>query len=93
MVSLKGLDNISSVEGNVEISNNSLLNNLSGPGNLKDIGGYLLISNNAELQNLTGIDFISPNSVGQLQIIGNNSLTHCTTQSICEYLASPDILE
>lgn len=88
LTSLSGLDNVNSIGGNLEISINSSLTSLSGLENVSSIGGSLLIGNNA-LTSLSGLDNIDANSITNLVITGNTSLSTCEVQSICEYLVSP----
>lgn len=57
--SLAGLDHISSVEGNLEVSGNNDLATLSELANVSSLGGSLLIGNNNDLTSLTGLDGLS----------------------------------
>ena len=91
LLSLSGLENITSVEGDLVISNNFVLNSLSELVNLSTIGGYIQIFNNDSLESLTGLDNIDANSIDwELMIYGNNSLSMCDVQSICDFLISPN---
>jgi len=56
---------------------------------LTSIGGDLIIYTMYSLTSLSGLDNIDPNSIANLQIDGNNSLSTCEVQSICDYLSSP----
>ena len=90
LVNLIGLENIAGVGEDLEISSNLALVSLSGIGNISTIGGELLIDNNDNLPSLSGLDSIQPNTITDLTITNNSSLSTCHVQSICDYLASPN---
>ncbi|NCC74062.1 MAG: T9SS type A sorting domain-containing protein, partial [Sphingobacteriia bacterium] len=52
--------------------------------------GSIGIFNSNTLTSLTGLDNIAANSIVNLYITNNSSLTTCEVQSICEYLAAPN---
>lgn len=96
LTNLTGLDNVTSIEGSLKIGatyhsyvGNPALTSLTGLDNLTFIGGSLFIYGNNALTSLTGLDSIGANSVTDLTIINNDSLSTCEVQSICDYLASP----
>ena len=91
-----GLDNLSSIGGNIEIIENDSLISLSGLNNLTSIGGSLIIglgypprSGNNSLASLSGLDNIDAGSITELRISNNHSLSTCEVQSVCDYLANP----
>jgi len=90
LTSLTGLDNVTAVGGNLEISNNDALSSLSGLDNVTSIGYSLYITQNSSLTSLTGLDNIDANTIDDLYINSNDSLTICEVQSICDYLAAPN---
>lgn len=90
LTSLTGLDSLTFIGGEVAISNNLSLTSLSGLDNLASIEGYLSISNNIELEDLIGIENIDANTITDLSLVNNSSLSDCDAQSICDYLASPN---
>ena len=90
LTSLTGLDNLTSIGGNLGIRNNNALTSLTGLEGLTSIGGFLDISHNAALTSLTGLDSIDAGSITNLYIFNNPTLTTCEVQSICDYLVSPN---
>ncbi len=89
LTSLAGLDNITSVEG-LWIESNDALTSLEGLDNLKSVGGNITIKHNDGLTSLAGIDYIDANTISSLYIFGNDLLSTCDVQSICEYLVAPN---
>jgi len=87
--SLNGL-NISSIGNSLVINENESLSDISGLGSLTTIGGNLTVAWNNSLTELTGLDNINANSITDLEIHDNHSLSICEVQSICEYLSSPN---
>lgn len=88
--SLAGLANLTFIGGGISIISNYTLTSLTGLDNLTYIGGSISISENVALTNLTGLDNIDPASIDDLSIYNNSSLSSCSVQSICDYLASPN---
>nr|NQU88899.1 hypothetical protein [Bacteroidota bacterium] len=94
---LAGLDGLDSVGGNLEISNNEVLATLAALENLSSIAGTLIIGGefelgtlgNPSLVSLAGLESIEPNSITNLEISYNSSLSECHAQSICDFLVSP----
>jgi len=103
LTTLNGLDNLVSIGADLSLGlmvsarnygteyfgNPSLLS-LTGLESLTSIGGDIIIQGNDVLPNLFGIDNINPNSIENLDIHHNDSLSTCDVQSICEYLLSPN---
>jgi hypothetical protein len=87
---LNGLDGLSSVGGDLILSYNASLSSLSGLDSLTSIGGSLSISANGVLATLKGLDNINENSISNLYIQSNSSLSVCEVRSVCEYLLSPN---
>ena len=95
MTSLTGLENLSSANG-LEIGGNSNLTSLNSLENLLSIGGGNLIigagqfsEGNPSLTSLEGLDNINAATIGILKIIGNEKLSDCAKQSICDFLDFP----
>lgn len=63
IINLQGLNNVTSFNGNLEISFNDLLSEFTGLENVSTIGGDLLIWQNPSLQNLDGFEGL--NSIGE----------------------------
>jgi len=89
LLSLTGLDNLTSIGEWLDISNNDTLLDLTALQNLTSIAGDLWITDNLALTSLTGLDNIDPNSIINLNIKHNISLSVCEVKSVCDYLASP----
>lgn len=87
---LNGLNVINSTGGNLKILNNSFLLNLYGLDSILSIGGELKIEANPVLTSLSGLKNIEANSITDLSIMNNVSLSDCKVTSICNYLASPN---
>jgi hypothetical protein len=87
---LTGLDSLTSVGGDLNIGSNTSLASLSGLGSLTSIGGRLYIALNPAITSLSGIDNIDENSISNLFIQSNASLSTCEVRSVCEYLLSPN---
>jgi|GEM_PF-370267 len=103
LLSLSGLENLDSIGGwlnigtiyNIGVPNpppggNALLVNLSSLESLTFVGGVIDIGKNNSLLSLAGLDNIDANTVTDLMIGNNSSLSTCDVQSICDYLASPN---
>ena len=73
LTNLTGLNNSTSIGGDLVIISNDALTNLSALMNLTFIGGDLSIGSNPVLINLTGLEGLS--SVGNLWIYDNATLT------------------
>jgi hypothetical protein len=87
---LTGLNVLTSIGGNFAISFNYLLTSLDELEGLNSIGGDLNIFGNTLLTSLAGLDGIEAGSIINLRIAGNDTLSTCAIQSICDYLASPN---
>ena len=90
LTSLAGLNNVNSIAGSIKILSTPLLTNLDGLSGLDSIGGNIYIKGNNTLSNLYGLENISANSIQDITIHDNSSLSICHVQSICDYLASPN---
>jgi hypothetical protein len=87
---LTGLENLVSTGGSIFISDNGLLTNLVGLNNLNSIAGSLIIAYNNALTGLAGLENIAANTITDLYIANNTSLSTCDVQSICDYLVAPN---
>lgn len=90
LASLTGLEGVTTIAGDIYIRSNPSLNSLGSLENLTSIEGDILIRQNTALSSLTGMDDIDPESIGNVKIYENFSLSTCHVQSICEYLTSPN---
>jgi len=84
------LQNLTTIGDEFWIDNNELLIDISPLENLTSIGGQLNIINNSLLTSLNGLNNIDPNSINNLGIYENPSLSDCSVQNICNYLISPN---
>ena len=89
LINLAELGNITSVGGQLMINGNDKLNNLSGLENITSISGALWIIENDMLLSLQGLENINANSIDDLKIYNNSSLSTCEVLSVCSYLANP----
>ena len=90
LTSLTGLEGLTSIGGLMEIYNNDSLTSLTELDNVTSIGGNLFIGGNYALTSLSGLDNIDANSIFNLMITSNISLSTCEVQSVCDYLVSPN---
>lgn len=87
---LDGLSGVSSIGGALTIKNNEALTDLQGLNNLTSIGEILKIDNNDALTSLAGLDNIAAESIAELHIMFNSSLSNCHVKSVCDFLAAPN---
>ncbi len=90
ITSLIGLSVLTSIGGDLIINETDSMTSLTGLEGLTFIGGDLTIVNNNELTSLTGLDYIEANSITDLHITNNVSLSSCEAQGICNYLSNPN---
>jgi hypothetical protein len=88
--SLDGLENLASTSGGIFVYYNDVLTSLSGLQGLTSIAGDLYFDTNPMLTSLNGLENISSNSIVNLSIFGNSSLSTCEIENICDYLANPN---
>jgi UDP-3-O-[3-hydroxymyristoyl] glucosamine N-acyltransferase len=90
ILSLQGVDNLNEIDGSLYLGGNYRLNSLTGIEHLTSIGGRLSIGQNIFLTSLAGLENIDSESISEIYIAANYSLSSCEVQSICDYLASPN---
>ena len=90
LINLTGLENLTSVGSSVFIQYNDALANMTSLENLSFVGEDIWIGDNSTLTSLAGLENIEANTIGNLIIIKNSSLTTCEVLSICSYLANPN---
>ena len=90
ILNLDGFSSLESVGAGLLIIGNSDLNSLAGLSSLVSIGGFLNISYNDNISTLQGLQNIEGESIQELDIVQNSSLSECSVESICEYLAAPN---
>jgi hypothetical protein len=86
---LVGLNAVTSISGALRLNNNAILANITALSSLTAIGGLLLIQDNPTLTSLAGLNKININTINDLQILSNTTLSVCTAKSVCDYLAIP----
>jgi len=87
---LSGLNVVTAIGGDLNISNNDILTNLAGLEGLSYIGGNLEIIANAVLSDVTGLENVEEGSITDLSIYYNFELSECHVESICMYLIDPN---
>lgn len=87
---LSSFSSLKSIGGRLKLRGNEDLNTLLNFSNITSINGDLHISVNASLSSLSGLDNIDNNSISNLTIRQNESLSECDIESICAYLVSPE---
>jgi hypothetical protein len=90
LLNLTGLEGLTTIGEFLTILNNSSLTDITGLQNLVSISGALTFLSNANLTSLSGLENLNGNSITNLSITYNNSLSTCDVQSICEYLTAPN---
>jgi hypothetical protein len=95
LLSLDGLDNLVIIGGGLSIEFNNALENILALKNvitLNNDGEWsgLSLKSNISLTSLHGLDNIDPQSISELSIGWNASLSECDVISICQYLADPN---
>jgi hypothetical protein len=86
--SLNGLNGLTSVGDDLQLTLNDDLTDLSALNKLTSIGGSLEITDNNALEELTGLSSLT-SIVGSLEITFNRSLSNCSIEAVCRYLANP----
>ncbi len=87
--SLRGLEDLKSIGGLLQLNDNHNLKSLRELGNLKTIGDDLYIYSNPSLSTLHGLDSINAGTIYRLYIYDNDSLSICDVLSICRYFKLP----
>jgi hypothetical protein len=90
LTNLTGLENVTTIFGNLRINGNTILTSLTGLENATSIESVLSIFNNPALTSLKGLENITAESISNLYIYNNSSLSACEVQSICNYLIDPN---
>jgi hypothetical protein len=90
LTNLSGLDNVTYIWEGVWIKNNDTLTRLTSLNNVTSIWGPLWIESNDALTSLIGLENIYAESISDLYIADNSSLSTCEVQSVCDYLSSPN---
>jgi hypothetical protein len=89
LTSLSGIESMYSTWGDLWLYNNPNLSDISALSTLYTVGGDIRIQFNDALESLTGLDYITENSIGSLEINNNLNLSTCEVECICDYLADP----
>lgn len=90
LANLDGLEQLGEIDGSFVLQANESLSNISGLQGVESILGELYIKSNYALTSLDGLDNINPESIFDLTIYSNTSLSTCEVLSICLYLANPN---
>ena len=84
---LSGMTNLTNIDY-LRLTSNNALADLTGLENISWIGGLSIVGNDG-MTSLAGIENIDPAYINNLIIYGNDLLSACEVQSICDYLANP----
>ena len=87
---LSSLELLSTIGYNLYIEQNPSLLNINSLSGVTSIGNWLYISENYLLTSLSGLENIESNSIMELFIFENPSLSNCDAYSICEYITNPN---
>ena len=92
---LTGLDNLNHVTPELEISENATLKDISALGGShfaysSYVWNKISITNNGSLEDLAGLEGFHPETIDELIITGNESLSSCSIENICEYIFNPE---
>ncbi len=83
LISLQGLENLTTIGGSLEITNNSALITITGLNNLSSIGAGLMIHANNALENINGLN-------GLINVGGPISIGYCGGLTTIQELGSID---
>ena len=89
LISLEGLESLDSLYYSLSIGSNNMLSDLTALNNLRYVGTYISIENNDSLKSLAGIESIDTASIQWMMFNGNENLSDCAAQAICDFLADP----
>ena len=90
LTDMTSLSSLITINGSLQISWNRSLINLSGLNAVTSVGGDIVIYYNRELTSLNGLENIAAETIGNLSVHNNMSLSNCDVLSICNYLANPN---
>jgi hypothetical protein len=88
--SFTGLEGLTSIHGDLKVMFNAELENFSGLENIQSLNGGALVIEGTNIRSLTGLENIESNSIADLWIALNDSLTECAVASICNYITDPN---
>lgn len=89
LTDITGLSALTGIWGSLLISSNPMLTSLAGLESLVTAPADVFISNNLVLNDISAIGNINADSVAELWITSNVSLSTCDNPFICSYLANP----
>ena len=90
MKNLSGLNNLNSIGGKLSIKENDSLISIAQLSNLTIMKGELNIHDNNSLPSLDGLDNLMSDSITNIYISDNDSLTSCEAYAICNFLSDPN---
>lgn len=90
MINFSGLYKLTTIGGWFWVDHNDSLKDFTGLNNLKSINGDINLWENTALISLSGLENVSPNTITDLSIYDNTSLSGCAVKSICKYLDNPN---
>lgn len=89
ITNLDALGSIHSLNGTLEIHDNSILASLAGLNSLAVVDGAISIVRNDYLTDISSLQNLDTSLISFLVISTNPSLSECDIQSFCAYLAGP----
>jgi hypothetical protein len=89
LTAVSGLNHLTAIGGGLNIAYNELLKSIDALRNITSIRDGLDIEGNMALTSLTGLENIDMDSISNLVIKLNYSLSNCEVQSLCNYLRNP----
>ncbi len=89
LLNFHGMENLREIGSVLDITENIALTTFDGYDSLTSIGDIIHIKSNSSLTNLSALQNMNSASINDLKIVGNESLSVCHVESICNYLSNP----
>ncbi len=86
ITNLDGLNNITSIGGDLEFLYNDVLFSLVGLENLTSINGFINFQNCPSLNSLSGLDNVDYQTITTLGIFNCPNLSVCSVKSVCGFI-------
>jgi len=88
LINLNGMNALTSIWGFLGISYDSSLINMDGVENLNQVR-VIIIRGNPLLSDISALENVNSDSLKEVDILDNNSLSNCSILSLCKYLEFP----
>lgn len=89
LTDLHGLESLNNIGFYIGISSDSSIMNLNGLENLQQVWS-IIIRGNPQLNDIEALENVDADSIIEIDILENKSLSACAIPSICKYLESPN---